>query len=196
MPHRGFFLEGKNTHGIKEGKDRFTAVLAVTQSGEVLKPLIVGKSENPRSFSKFTNKSFYYDNSPTAWVTRTIFEKYIYVLNNTFSSQNRKVAIIIDNCSAHYIQSKKFSNISLFYLPQNTTAITQPLDTGIIEISKRKCRTSLAKMKLDFIYKHLDLKENFAIDFFTAANLYCKCVKNISSKSIINCWKRVVFTVD
>jgi hypothetical protein len=152
---------------VKEGKDRFTAIIAVTQSGEVFKPLIVGKSENPRSFPKFGNKSFYYDYSPTAWVTKTIFEKYIYILNNIFSSQNKKVAIIIDNCSAHYIQADRFQNISLFYLPPNTTSIAQPLDGGIIEVSKRKYRSSLVQMKLDFIYKHLDFRENFAIDFFT-----------------------------
>lgn len=50
MPNRGFFFKDKILHGVKEPKDRFTALLTVNMLGEKTKPMIVGKSQVPRSF--------------------------------------------------------------------------------------------------------------------------------------------------
>jgi hypothetical protein len=63
MPNKGYFLPDKTRHGIKESKDRFTALLCVSMQGEKIKPMIIGKSASPRSFPHKqleTIKYFYY----------------------------------------------------------------------------------------------------------------------------------------
>jgi hypothetical protein len=132
MPHRSFFLKGKVAHGVKEGKDRFTAILAVSMEGEKLKPMIIGKSAKPRLFpSSILPRNFYYESSSKAWITTAIFLKYLLILNIIFKSEDRSVAIILDNCSPHNVDSSLLSNIKLFFLPPNTTSIGQPMDAGV-----------------------------------------------------------------
>jgi hypothetical protein len=133
LPNRSFFRRGGSKHGIKEGRERMTVVLTVNMIGERLKPLILEKSANPRSFPKFSlSKQFHYDSSPNAWMTNSIFIKYMKQLNREFSNEGREVAMILDNCSCHHIKEITLSNITFFYLPPNTTSIAQPLDAGFI----------------------------------------------------------------
>jgi hypothetical protein len=192
------------SHGIKEGKDRFTALLATSAVGEKLKPMIVGRSENPRTFPKQTQQlSFYYASSASAWMTSVIFLRYLLIMNVIFKAQNRCVAVILDNCSCHKIDETVLSNIELFFLPPNTTAIGQPLDagllhlfsfvltpTGIIECSKREYRARFIKMKLDFVYKSIGKNIQFKIDFFTAVCMYVNSFYSIPNNTIVNCWKK------
>jgi hypothetical protein len=190
MPNRSLIISGKCSHGVKEGKDRFTAMIVVSMIGEKIPPMIIGRSEQPRTFPKHCNKPFYYSSSKNAWLTNFIFLKYLNILNNKFVAEKRMIALILDNCSSHSIGDSVFSNIKLFFLPPNTTAVGQPLDCGIIELSKRQYRTTLVKNKLDFIYKHLNTGITFSIDFYTAVNLYTKSFLSISPISIINCWRK------
>lgn len=125
-----------------------------------------------------------------------------------FESQNRSVAIILDNCSSHNVESSDLTKIKLYFLPPNTTSIGQPLDAGyysfifirfysylgIIECTKRNYRTFLAKSKLDYIYKNkenIDHKEQpFSIDFYSAAKRFVKSFESVSVDTIKNCWKK------
>jgi hypothetical protein len=128
LPNKTFSIRG-NIHGVKENKERFTAVLTVSMSGEKIKPLIVGKHANPQCFPKIiSQRKFIYDNSINGWVNGSIFLRYLTILNVLFKSQNRSVCIIVDNCSCNTVKTSNFSNIELFYLSPNTTSIGQPLD--------------------------------------------------------------------
>ena len=52
-----------------------------------------------------------------------LFEEW--VLDRKFLSEGRNVALVIDNCLVHpHIENLKA--IKLFFLPPNTTSITQP----------------------------------------------------------------------
>jgi hypothetical protein len=125
---------GEAIHGVKESRDRFTALICVSMTGEKMKPMIIGKSANPRSFpsNNLTHqKYFYYESSSNAWVTSAIFLRYLLILNVKFRAEGRFVALLLDNCSSHHIDEALLTNIKLFFLPPNTTAIAQPLDAGI-----------------------------------------------------------------
>jgi hypothetical protein len=137
MPNKSYFVKGKYNHGIKKFKQRFTALICVNMIGEKLKPLIIGKSTLPRSFPKFYKpSSFMYESQNNSWLTSPIFLKYILYLNAYFKSNNRFVAMILDNCTSHNIDTSLISNIQFFFLPANTTAIGQPLDAGFIILIK------------------------------------------------------------
>jgi hypothetical protein len=132
LPHKSFFVKGMVSHGVKEARERFTAVLVVSMVGEKVTPMIVGKCMNPRSFPRNNiGKKFHYTSSSNAWVTTDIFKKYLRILDSVFQKQNRKIALILDNCSSHTMEESSLTNIKLFFLPPNTTSIGQPLDAGV-----------------------------------------------------------------
>jgi hypothetical protein len=62
--------------------------------------------------------------------------------------ENRKAIILLNNAPCH--PEMELSNVKLIFLPPNTTARTQPLDSGIIRNFKLKYR----KMLLEFLLSH------------------------------------------
>lgn len=131
-PSYGYFFRGSHPKGIKKHRDRCTAVICVSMMGEKLQLFIIGKSSNPRSFPKHSSENkFKYASSTNAWMTEKLFKKYLNILNLYFISKNRNVALILDQCSSH-CKTLCLSNIELYFLPPNTTAISQPLDAGLI----------------------------------------------------------------
>ncbi|GBM07000.1 hypothetical protein AVEN_63450-1 [Araneus ventricosus] len=50
----------------------------------------------------------------------------------------------MDNAPAHPdVETLKAENITCIFMPPNTTAILQPMDQGVIESMKRRCRNQL-----------------------------------------------------
>jgi hypothetical protein len=128
------------------------------------------------------------------------------MLNIEFEKLNRKICIILDNCSSHKLHEINFSNLELFYLPPNTTSIAQPLDAGfnyfftnylgIIECSKKIYRKALLRKKLNEIFVNGKKPEEFNINFYTAANLFVDGFNSISSEIIKNCWNECSFPIE
>ena len=66
-------------------------------------------------------------------MTKLIFEEWMIKLNNDFKKENRKVLMLLDNCSSHV--DLELSNIEIFFFSSNTTSIIQQLvDHGIIKL--------------------------------------------------------------
>ncbi len=104
----GFGIRGTQCHG---GKHRFTVALIVNADGEKEAPIVIWKFEKPRCF-KGVNVSclpVQYYSPPKAWMTSEIMDKILTKLNRKFSSQNRNVALLLDNAGCHpQIISKSF----------------------------------------------------------------------------------------
>ncbi|KAJ8889400.1 hypothetical protein PR048_008899 [Dryococelus australis] len=95
--------------------------------GDFVKPLVVEKAANPRSF-KANKKS---------WLTAAIMEKWLHGSNLKMKNQNRKVLLFcffcfffLDNATCH--PHIKLCNTTLMFFPANTTSITQSRDQGVI----------------------------------------------------------------
>ena len=65
-----------------------------------------------------------------------IFKDWLMKLNNRFKNKDRKILLLVDNAGGHNLAGTHFSNITIEYLPPNTTSQIQPLDAGIIKIFK------------------------------------------------------------
>jgi hypothetical protein len=81
-------------------------------------------------------------------MTRMIFLEYLQKFNAKMQIENRKAIILLNNAPCH--PEMELSNVKLIFLPPNTTARTQPLDSGIIRNFKLKYR----KMLLEFLLSH------------------------------------------
>ena len=76
-----------------------------------------------------------------------LFKEWDREIDQTFGTQKRKIALIIDNCPAHH-QVRKLDWVVLIFLPPNTTSMTQPIDRGIIRSTKAKFRSFAVKKYL------------------------------------------------
>jgi hypothetical protein len=109
-------------------------------AGEIRKPLVIGKAVKPRCFGKFIPKQLpvdYYAN-PRAWMTSAIYEEWLTKFDKEMARENRQLLKFADNAPCHKDIQRKLNNITLKYLPPNTTSVTQPLDGGIIQTMKLK----------------------------------------------------------
>ena len=70
-----------------------------------------------------------------AWMKGEILDKVLTKLNQKFSSQHQKVALLLDNAGCQPEELKgKYSNIKVMFLPPNFASFKlQPLDVGIIQ---------------------------------------------------------------
>ena len=97
---------------------------------EKLKPVVIGKSLNPRCFKNINknNLPVYYRANSKAWMDNSIFKEWLCILNRKFKSENRQILLFIDNFSGHQID--EYSNIKIVFFPANCTSVLQPLDQG------------------------------------------------------------------
>ena len=104
---------------------------------------VIRKSVKPRGFKTLPCR---YRAQHKSWMSGELFEDWVHALDRKFVVSKRKIAVIIDNCTAHpHVEYLKW--VELIFLPPNTTSHTQPMDQGIIRVLKAKYR-SLAVHKL------------------------------------------------
>ncbi|KAJ8893484.1 hypothetical protein PR048_006082 [Dryococelus australis] len=130
-PNKPFItFRGENCHNCKHSKARITVLLCCNQDGSMkLRPLVVGKSKNPR-------------------VSITFYCPVIIANENAgkMATLNTNVVLLLDCCAAHTAHGLQLNNVTLMFLPANTTSIMQPLDQGIIHTVKRLYRSRLANL--------------------------------------------------
>lgn len=145
LPSRSLVEKGQTCHGGKKSKERFTVLLCASATGEKIKPVVIGKSKNPRSFKAYhkNNLHVHYESNRKAWMTTEIFTAFLKRLNNFMRIQGRKILLFVDNCSSH--PKIHLSNIQIAFFPPNTTSRLQPMDAGIIQNVKMVYRKKLLR---------------------------------------------------
>ena len=92
-------------------------------------------------------------------VTSDIFCEWQDIVNNKMKRPNRKITLLIDNCSANPHVER--SNIKLVFLPPNVTSKLQPCDAGIIQAVKLRYRTKLLR-RVAFLLDNAELASDVA----------------------------------
>ena len=150
LPEETLGFKGSEYHGTKRPKSRITALVGSNMTGSEKYPLfVIGKYANPRAFKHVTNLPVDYESNKKAWMTGQLFLSFMKKLNSKFQKQNRHVAVILDNCSAHNSpELSRLSHVKFYFLPPNTTAKLQPMDAGIIQNLKVHYKKRLVKKRL------------------------------------------------
>ena len=163
LPNRTLADSSSEERGLKNSKERITVMVCCNVDGSDKQRLyVINKSRNPHCFSsvRFNPNSIvqYYFNKK-AWMTRDIFNDWIIKFNNRIrlNENNRKVLLLVDNCSGHLIEKRHFSNVRKELLPPNTTSELQPCDAGIIASLKSHYRRQL----IDSLVSALDNYREF-----------------------------------
>ena len=64
-----------------------------------------------------------------------LFTKWVKELDRKYAAQDRKIALIVDNCPAHP-KVDGLEAIELIFLPPSTTSKTQPMGHSVIRSLK------------------------------------------------------------
>ena len=169
-------------------KEILSVLVAASMAGEKLPLLVIGKAAKPRCFKNVKKLSFSYQSNSKAWMTSTIFETWIRKLDINMKNSNRKIALVVDNCTAHPV-IHGLTNVRLVFLPPNTTAKTQPMDAGVISCLKAYYRKNLAGMRL----LAFEGKKELKVDVLEVLKLLDLAWNSVSDVSIQNCFRKVCF---
>lgn len=135
--------------GRKMHKERLTFMPCANMDGSLKLPLmLIGKSKNPRPLKNLKELPVYYRSSKNAWMTRELFKNWFFDQFvphvTTFLKESGhpvKAVLVLDNCSAHYSSEElQTSDGAIFckFLPPNTTAVIQPMDQHVIQMTKAR----------------------------------------------------------
>ncbi|CAG8739261.1 7440_t:CDS:2, partial [Rhizophagus irregularis] len=132
-----------------------------------LRPLVIGKSLNPRCFKNFNKSALpvIYRANSKAWMRSDIFVEWLRHLDNYFRTLDRKILLLIDNAGSHFNTIRLEENDD-----DETTNTGKNNSDRIIHSFKAKYKKEFCKhiirqfdSGIDHIENKLNLKE--AIDY-------------------------------
>uniref|UniRef100_A0A914CZW7 HTH CENPB-type domain-containing protein n=1 Tax=Acrobeloides nanus TaxID=290746 RepID=A0A914CZW7_9BILA len=193
MPNRTLAFKGENVNAVKFSKDRITVHVCANMTGSDKRNLlIIGHSRNPRDFKGNMPPEGVYTFSKKAWMNHEIFDKWLMNWDDELDVSGRKIVLFVDNFSAHK-SNVKLRNITLKFLPENSTSVVQPMDRGIIRNLKFYYRRSLLSEKI----KAIDLnKPEKKISLPHAIRMMIKSWDEVKLSTIQHCFANAGFVRD
>ena len=190
---RTFCPIAEEPKGHKMRKERLTILLGTSASGEKLPPLVIGKSLNPRAFKGTNVKEIIdYKANSNGWMTGVIFKEWLEKLDEELEKKKRKLLLLVDNFSGHSVCETK--NIQIQFLPANTTAMTQPMDAGIIKNFKYHYKKQLNRLIINNLEEiHNSDEQLKQLNIFEAVILINLAWSAVERETIINCWQKAGF---
>lgn len=186
LPDRTMHFKGQQCKGGKKSHLRVTVLLCCNASGtKKIKPLVIGKYAKPRCLKNVVSLPYDYRANKRAWMTRELFSEWLLKLDDQMRKENRKILLIVDNCSAHIV-NVRLTHVRLEFLPPNNTSLLQPLDQGIIKSVKVEFRKRLVQR----LIINLRLKQPTSINVRQAAEMLTGAWWNVKTSTISNCWRK------
>ena len=193
LPDKTHAATGETCTGGKKSKERITLLICANMDGTEKRPLLaIGKFKSPRCFRNIQHLPTEYDANKSAWMTSAIFEGWLRKWDNELSWQGRKIALFIDNCTAHP-QVQDLQSIELFFLSPNTTSELQPCDQGIINALKAHYRKNMVKQLIQAIDNGSTLAK-FKISLLDALRMARAAWDSVTAETVANCFRKGGFS--
>ena len=134
-------LSTQDLPGRKKEKSRISALFCCNSDASERLPIwFIGTAKKPKAFTSaginIENLGCVWRSNKKAWMTADIFKEWLFWFNERMKANGRKVALLMDNFSAHESAFKELGsqlqNTFILWLPANSTTHYQPLDQGII----------------------------------------------------------------
>jgi hypothetical protein len=185
LPDKSLTTSDKVT-GAKKNKDRITVSLCSNADGsEKLKPLVIGKSLNPRCFKNFNHNLYVdYKANKKSWMTSVVFAEWLKVFNARMRRKKQKVLLLLDNAPSHIIPTG-LPHVKIHFLPPNTTSHLRPLDAGIIQSFKSHYR----RFHLQHIINCIDSDQPPAVSLSDAIRYVKRSWDKVTATTILHCWQ-------
>lgn len=197
LPESSLNAKGKRCRGGKKAKQRNTWTFFVNAAGEKEDPIVIGKYKKPRCFSKLEDISrpygCWYFSNPKAWMNTEIMKQVLARLNGKLRRKKKSILLLMDNAPCHppSLESENLSNITIKFLPKNTTSKTQPLDAGIIKNWKVKYKKKLLRYvcsKVDGAKSASEIVKSVNVSM--AIEWGKQAWNEVTPDTIVNCFKK------
>ena len=186
LPNKSLHLKSEKCVGGKHSKVRLTGLAAANANGKKLPMFVIGKSAKPRCFKGIKHLPCRYRSQKKSWMDSTLFEEWVRELDRKFTLEKRKIALIVDNCTAHP-HVERLQSINLIFLPPNTTCKTQPMDQGVIRATKAYYRAITVQKFIEAIDTKKPLPDLSILD---AMNILVAAWARVSEQTVQNCFKK------
>lgn len=129
-----------------------------------------------------------------------MLQDWIAKVNAKFKVEKRHIVLLLDNAPTHLIvdvpkhtvqgfQLYYLSNVTVIFLPANTTSLVQPLDQGIIAAFKARYRRHLVRATLAALEKDDDLTiAKIKPNMLEVLKWVRWSAKALTPETIRNCW--------
>lgn len=186
LPDRTITYKGDSCTGGKRSKERITVMVAANMAGTEKLPLfVIGKSLKPRCFKNIRTLPTEYAANGKAWMTADLFKRWLTTWDRKLELRNRKVLLIVDNCSAHKMDVE-LKAIELAFLPANTTAILQPMDQGVIKNMKSFYRRHMLE-------RMILCGPSYTVTLLGALHMVARAWDQVTPRTIANCFRHSGF---
>jgi hypothetical protein len=194
LPNKSLCLKGEKCSGGKLCKERLTVFLCGFISGEMEKPLVIGKAAKPRCFRNLDIRKLPVEwrSNKKAWMTSQIMEEWLTAFNGRMKMQNRHVLLFLDNAACH--PHIKLSNVRLAWFPPNTTCVSQPMDQGII----RNVKVHYRKLLMQSLLANMDCTSSASelartVSVLDAVIWISQAVKKLLPETVTRCFEKAGF---
>jgi hypothetical protein len=149
-------LTQKPTHrSNEESKDQVIVMPCSNASGTHQLPLvIIGKAPKPQCYSgasSLDNKMYYISSKASVSMTQSVFtvwfhNEFVPQVKTFLRSKNlpEKAVLFLNRCEAHS-DNLRDGDIFVFFFPQNTSSLIQPMDQGPINAIKKRYKTHISR---------------------------------------------------
>ena len=186
LPNKTLHLKSEKCSGGKNSKIRITGLAAANSVGDKLPMFVIGKSKAPRCFKNVTSLPCRYRSQKKSWMDSTLFEEWVRELDVKFQKENRKIALIIDNCPAHPTIAD-LSNVKFLFLLPNTTSVSQPMNQGPIKCLKAFYCRRFVNLMIKRLEQFQDLPK---ISILCAFQLLVASLNDVTKTTIVNCFEK------
>ena len=196
LPDKTLAQRKQAVKGGKCSKDRLTVLLCCSCTGEKLKPLVIGKADKPRAFKgiQVENLPVQWRANSKAWMNTQCFSEWLRNLNLKMKMHKRKILLFMDNVSSHVASDITLSNVTIKFLPANTTSCLQPLDAGIIKTFKMYFRTRLLQHVVSCMDECNSATElSKQVNVLQAVTWIASAWREVSSSTIAKCFSHCGF---
>ena len=108
-------LAPESVRGTKKDMDRLTLLLCCNVTGtERLKPVMCRKMARQRAWGAVQRSGSWHpepfvrwEKTKKAWMTKELFNLWLPDVQLQFAAENRRIFLILDNCSAHHIEDER-----------------------------------------------------------------------------------------
>ena len=115
LPKKTLHLKDEKCTGGKHKQIRETRLAAANMNGEKLPMFAIDKLQKPRCFKNIEKLPCRYRGQKKSWMDSMLFEGWARELHNQFEKEYRKIAFIINNCTARP-EIGGLKTIDLFFL--------------------------------------------------------------------------------
>ena len=191
-PEKSLHLKKERCIGGKQSKVRITGMATSNALGDKIPMFVIGKSVKPRCFNGIKKKPCRYRAQKKSWKTSDLFEEWVRELDHKFQREDRKIALIVDNCPAHP-DINDLKAIELVFLPPNTTSHTQPTDQGVIWSLKSKYKILSVRRIITALENDEDMPSFSVLD---AIKMLVLAWESVTEETIINCFSKAGISKD